>query len=133
MAPGSTAGHRQRLKDRFARGEDVSRTDEALLELLLCYAIPQKDVQPLAHKLITEFGSLSGALSVELDALCQVSGIQQKVRAAYEAGLKEVLLPIDNLEEAQSPPAYILEALQITPVQTIGEVLKHALTESRME
>jgi DNA repair protein RadC len=45
-------GHRQRLKERFLAGEPSSQSDEALLELLLTYAIPQKDVQPLARHLI---------------------------------------------------------------------------------
>ena len=52
-------GHRQRLRDRFASGEESSRSEKALLELLLAYAIPQKDVQPLAARLLSEHGSLS--------------------------------------------------------------------------
>ena len=124
MAPGSTAGHRQRLKDRFARGEDVSRTDEALLELLLCYAIPQKDVQPLAHKLITEFGSLSGVLSVELDALCQVSGIKANsaallklvdwIRVHYST--KEVQKPVAEEIHFEQPSIFEVEASAIREV-----------------
>ena len=39
-------GHRQRLKARFLTGEAQGGTDEALLKLLLTYAIPQKDVRP---------------------------------------------------------------------------------------
>ena len=81
--------------------------------------------KPVRHDL-----AMTGEITI-MGKILPVGGIQQKVRAAYEAGLKEVLLPIDNLKEAQSLPAYILEALQITPVQTIDEVLKHALTESR--
>ena len=45
-------GHRQRLRERFLVRESGALTDEALLELLLCYAIPQRDVQPLAKRLI---------------------------------------------------------------------------------
>jgi ATP-dependent Lon protease len=49
------------------------------------------------------------------------------VRAAYDAGIKEVLLPEDNLRDAQSLPSYILDAIKITPVKSIEEVLEHAL------
>lgn len=42
------------------------------------------------------------------------------------AGIKEVLLPSDN----QGLPAYILDAVKLTPVNTIDEVLKHALIGS---
>jgi ATP-dependent Lon protease len=58
-----------------------------------------------------------------------VGGIQQKIRAALDAGVKEVLLPSDNLKEAQMLPAYILEAIKLTPVDMIESVLKHALSE----
>jgi DNA repair protein RadC len=33
-----------------------------VLELLLCYAIPQRNVNPLAHELLAHFGSLHGVL-----------------------------------------------------------------------
>ena len=41
----TTSGHRQRLKERILAGE-------ALLELLLTYALPQHDTQPLARDLL---------------------------------------------------------------------------------
>jgi len=56
-----------------------------------------------------------------------VGGIQPKVRAAYEAGVKEELLPADNLKEAQSLPDYIVQALTLTPVTSIQDVLERAL------
>ncbi len=52
-------------------------TDEALLELLLCYAIPQRDVQPIAKRLIEEYGNLSSLLSLDTAALCSEEGIKQ--------------------------------------------------------
>jgi ATP-dependent Lon protease len=38
-----------------------------------------------------------------------VGGNQQKIRAACDAGVKEILLPADNLKEAQELPSYILD------------------------
>jgi len=49
MALDTEKGHRQRLRERFVAGEQKAQSDEALLELLLCYAIPQRDVHPLAR------------------------------------------------------------------------------------
>ena len=40
-------GHRARVRERFLSGDAASRSDAALLELLLTYALPQRDVQPL--------------------------------------------------------------------------------------
>lgn len=52
-----------------------------------------------------------------------MGGIQQKVRAAYDAGVKEVLLSADNLKEAEGLPSYVLDGIRLTPVTTIDEVL----------
>ena len=73
----SKVGHRERLKAHFIAGDEGAYTDEALLELLLTYAIPQKDVQPLAKKLIATFGSLSDVLSADLTTLCKQEGIKE--------------------------------------------------------
>jgi len=68
-------GHRRRLKERFLAQEPRAGTDEALLELLLTYAIPQKDVQPLAARLLATFGDLPAVLAADLPALRAVEGI----------------------------------------------------------
>lgn len=78
MAVGTPAeGHRQRLRERFLARETGALGDEALLELLLCYAIPQRDVQPIAKRLIEKYGNLSSLLSLEAEALCSEEGVKQ--------------------------------------------------------
>ncbi len=68
-------GHRQRLKDRFRR-EGLDNFDELyVLELLLFYAIPQRDTNPLAHRLLDHFGSLSAVLSASAEELEKVEGV----------------------------------------------------------
>lgn len=54
-------GHRQRLKDRFAK-EPKSLADYELLELILGYAIPRKDLKPLAKELLSRAKSLTELL-----------------------------------------------------------------------
>lgn len=46
-----------------------------LLELLLCFAIPRGDVNPIAHQLLNHFGSLSGVLEASADELKSIPGI----------------------------------------------------------
>ena len=68
-------GHRQRLKERF-RQEGLDSFDELhVLELLLFYAIPQGDTNPLAHELLRRFGSLTGVLEAKREELEQVKGL----------------------------------------------------------
>ena len=70
--------------------------------------------------------AMTGEITI-MGKVLAVGGIQQKIRAAYDAGVKEVLLPADNFKEAQELPSYILDAIKLTPVQTIDEVLMEAL------
>lgn len=77
MSGTDTKGHRQRLRDRFARGQESSHSEEALLELLLTYAIPQKDVKPLAGRLLAEYGGLASLLETPIEKLSQSDGIKE--------------------------------------------------------
>lgn len=68
-------GHRGRLKSKYIRaGLDAFESHE-VLEFLLTYAIPQKDVNPLAHELIKKFGTLNGVLDASVSQLKEVPGI----------------------------------------------------------
>ena len=67
-------GHRKRLKEQFLNHSDGFH-DHQLLELLLCYAIPQGDVNGLSHRLLDRFGSLAGVLDARPEALEQVPGV----------------------------------------------------------
>lgn len=70
-------GHRQRLKERFIRSEGTDMADYEAIELLLTYAIPRRDVKPLAKALINEFGSFAGVISAPIERLLEVSGIKE--------------------------------------------------------
>ena len=68
-------GHRQRLKDRFLREGLDNFEDLYVLELLLYYAIPQKDTNPIAHALLAHFGSLTAVFESTPEELQKVPGI----------------------------------------------------------
>lgn len=70
--PANSNGHRQRLRERFSEGYGVGMHSYELLELLLTYAIPRKDVKPITKKLIERFRNLNGVLdasTIELEAI----------------------------------------------------------------
>lgn len=68
-------GHRERLRQRFQRAGAEALHDYELLELLLSYALPRKDVKPLAKGLIARFGSLSGVLDASQKEIEDISGL----------------------------------------------------------
>lgn len=69
------SGHRQRLKNRFDRHGLDSFSDLNALELLLFYALPRQDTNPLAHALLERFGSLDAVLEAEPEELKGVAGM----------------------------------------------------------
>jgi DNA repair protein RadC len=68
-------GHRKRLRERFEKTGAEGFSDYELLELLLTYAILQKDVKPIAKDLIKRFGSLSGVLDASGKEIEEVPGL----------------------------------------------------------
>ncbi|MCG3205546.1 MAG: hypothetical protein KCHDKBKB_02268 [Elusimicrobia bacterium] len=58
----SHSGHRDRLKERFRQAYGAGMHDYEVLELLLTYAIPRKDVKPIAKNLLFQFKSLNEVL-----------------------------------------------------------------------
>ena len=71
-------GHRDRVRKRFLENGLDGFADHEVLELLLYYAIPRGDVNPLAHALADRFGSLSAALSAPMELLTQVDGVGER-------------------------------------------------------
>ena len=68
-------GHRSRLRKAYQRNGIEGMADHQVLELLLTYALPRVDVNPLAHRLLDRYGSLEQVLSARPDQLRQVQGI----------------------------------------------------------
>lgn len=71
--------HRQRVKDRF-RAEGLDNFDQLhALELLLFYAIPQKDTKQLARELLNRFETFHGVLEATPEELTDVPGVGENV------------------------------------------------------
>ena len=71
-------GHRARIRASYsARGLD-GMADHEVLELLLTYAIPRKDVNPIAHHLLNTFGSLTNVMQANAKELMRVEGVGEQ-------------------------------------------------------
>ena len=71
-------GHRERLRQRFAE-EGLDHFQEInVLELILFYAIPRKDTNEIAHRLLDKFGTVSQVIETPVHELEKVPGLGRK-------------------------------------------------------
>ncbi len=58
-----------------------------------------------------------------------IGGLKEKLLAAHRAGIKKVLIPMENKKDLVEVPKTVLESIEIIPVKNVDEVLKVALTK----
>ena len=117
-------GHRGRVKEEFLVRGIEGWPDHRVLELILFYAIPQGDVNPLAHELVDRFGSLSGALDALPEELMKVKGMGEHSAAM----LKLFPAVMGRYLEGRTEPGQIVHT-----VEEAGHVLAPYLYGSRNE
>ena len=77
-------GHRERVYAKLLN-ETVEFSDLDTLELLLFYAIPQKDVRPIANELLLCFGSLENVINAPYDSLAKIKGMGKRTAVLIRA------------------------------------------------
>ncbi len=75
--------------------------------------------------------AMTGSLSVRGQVL-PVGGITAKIEAASEMGIKKVLIPKANMKDVLIEDKY-LKKVEIVPVETLRDVLTHALVGTKKE
>lgn len=75
MADLGREGHRERVKNTYKAYGLEAMPDHNVLELLLFYAIPRRDVKPIAYNLINRFGTLENVFKADIDTLKTVDGV----------------------------------------------------------
>ena len=68
-------GHRERLRQSYIENGPDGMHEHQLLELLLTYAIPRRDTNPIAHALMERYGSLAAVLDAPAEDLQKVEGV----------------------------------------------------------
>jgi len=111
MGDNPHSGHRDRLRKKFLNNGFDGMEKHEVLELMLYYAIPRKDTNPVAHQLIDSFGSISAVFDAPIDKLKE-AGISENC-AIYLKLIPEIcrmymddkhnnkdkIIDIDNLGE----------------------------------
>ena len=93
-------GHRERLRATYLKSGMEGMPDHAVMELLLTYTIPRKDVNELAHRLLNRYGSLNEVLTATPSDLEQIEGIGGQT-AVFLHALGDLHRRL-NLETAQN-------------------------------
>ena len=58
-----------------------------------------------------------------------IGGVKDKLLAAHRSGLKTFIIPAKNVRDLYEVDKEILDAIEIVPVDNVGEVLDRALVE----
>ena len=116
-------GHRQRKKQQFLQQGLDGFADHEVLELLLYYAIPRRDTNETAHRLIAAFGSLNGVFSASVEELSRVEGVGE------QTALFLTLLPAVNKYAALEGRKDII----LNSVESVGRFFLRLLQDERRE
>jgi len=95
-------GHRTRLRERFIKQGIEALQDYEVVEMLLTFSIPQKDVKRIAKELIKKFGSIKGILDATAEELKSVPYVKDKTIELI-AFIKEIGI-IYQKQKAQEIP-----------------------------
>lgn len=81
-------GHRERLRQKFL---DNKLADYELLELLLSFVIPRRDVRPLARGLIARFGGLAPVFTAPIENLMEYKGMGRNT-AIFIKAIQQIMI-----------------------------------------
>jgi len=85
-------------------------------------------VSVLTHIPVRRDLAMTGEISLRGRVL-PIGGLKEKLLAALRGQIKTVLIPEENVKDLAEIPDNVKKGLEIIPVTTVDEVLKHALTK----
>ena len=130
MIPEDRLGHRQRLREKFELSDSPdAMPDYELLELLLTYAIPRRDVKPLAKELLARFHSFPGVMDASPDELAEVVGLGRNTATLLKlvrvANVRYLARRMESLPLLTSPELFAeLETMFAAFLDARGSELK---------
>lgn len=109
-------GHRKRLKQKYLNNPS-SLAEHELLEILLFYAVPRRDTNEIAIKMIKKFGTLSGLCDADVKDIANVCDVKENI-----ALLISLVSKISNRNESEKAKNY--KAIKINSPENAG---RHAI------
>ena len=117
-------GHRERLKSTYKATGLNGFHDHVALELLLFFAIPYKDTNPIAHELLNRFGSLSGVFGADIESLKSVKNMTENAA---------ILITLVPKLAALANPRSQKEAILMTSRKRIDSVIEKTFEGESVE
>ncbi len=94
--------HRQRMKQSFRDAGLQGFQPHNIIEMMLFYSLPRCNTNETAHRLLNEFGSISGVLDASFDALTNVYGVGTE-SATFIKFLPELFRAYEESKFAEKP------------------------------
>ncbi len=102
MSQNVHSGHRERMRNRYLTEGPDGFADHELLEMILYGFVPRGDTNPLAHRLLNEFGSLSNLLESDAHEIAKVQGVGLS-GAVFLSQIHELLRRYEREKISQKP------------------------------
>ena len=123
-------GHRDKMRKRFQNSSLASFAAHEALELLLYYAIPRRDTNPIAHALIERYGSLEAVFNASLEDLQAVEGIGESAsillklvpQLIRKAKLDQTKMGDTILNDSKDAGALLMDLFEGEQVETVYEL-----------
>ncbi len=86
-------------------------------------------VSSLTNNKIRRDVAMTGEITLRGRVL-PIGGLKEKIYAASRAGIKKVLIPLDNFREVSEFDKEVIKGIKIIPVSDAFSILEHTLTKS---
>lgn len=104
-------GHRKRLRQKYLEQGISSLSDTDVVELLLTFGVPRKDMRAQAMEILRKFGSLYAVFNAAQEELTKFDGVGESAafgimfaadsyKRAHEESVKKIEIRIDNYKKA---------------------------------
>ena len=71
-------GHRQRLLDLVHKNGIENVSNIQAVEFILTFIIPRVDVNPIAHRILDKFGTISNAMDADVNDIATIKGMSER-------------------------------------------------------
>lgn len=119
-------GHRERMRKKYLENGLKSFSPHEVVEMMLFYALPRGNTNPIAHRLIEEFGSFAAVLDADPKDLLKVEGVGEKAVALIKlfkdvSGYyqKEKWSGIKRLNNSDEVGYYLMDMIGEKPYESL--------------